>query len=197
VVGFDMTKILADKKLRSAALLYIFHRLEEIIDGSPLLMFLDEGWKLLDDEVFSAFINETLKTIRRRNGVVGFGTQTAEDVVNSSISSSLIEQTKTNIFFPNPKASKDSYMARFSLTAKEFEFVRRTAKETRTFLVKHDSDSIVAKLDLSGMPDLIKVLSTNEANIKECERLRETYGQEPEAWLPYLCGWESEHEEAA
>ncbi|TIW06817.1 MAG: type VI secretion protein, partial [Mesorhizobium sp.] len=48
VVGFDMTKILADKKLRSAALLYIFHRLEEIIDGTPLLMFLDEGWKLLD-----------------------------------------------------------------------------------------------------------------------------------------------------
>ncbi|RWD87074.1 MAG: VirB4 family type IV secretion/conjugal transfer ATPase [Mesorhizobium sp.] len=197
VVGFDMTKILADKKLRSAALLYIFHRLEEIMDGTPLLMFLDEGWKLLDDEVFAAFINETLKTIRRRNGVVGFGTQTAEDVVNSSISSSLIEQTKTNIFFPNPKASKDSYMARFSLTAKEFEFVRRTAKETRTFLVKHDSDSVVAKLDLSAMPDLIKVLSTNETSIKECERLRETYGQEPEAWLPYLCGWESEHEEAA
>lgn len=75
--------------------------------------------------------------------------------------------------------------------------MRRTPKETRTFLVKHDSDSIVAKLDLSAMPDLIKVLSTNEASIKECERLREIYGQEPEAWLPYLCGWESEHEEAA
>ena len=197
VVGFDMTKILADKKLRSAALLYIFHRLEEIIDGTPLMLFLDEGWKLLDDDVFAAFINETLKTIRRRNGVVGFGTQTAEDVVNSSISSSLIEQTKTNVFFPNPKASKESYMQRFSLTGKEFEFVRRTAKESRTFLVKHDSDSIVARLDLSAMPDLIKVLSSTETNIKECERLRETYGEEPEAWLPYLCGWESEHEEAA
>ncbi|ESY89643.1 VirB4 family type IV secretion system protein [Mesorhizobium sp. LNHC209A00] len=197
VVGFDMTRILGDKKLRSAALLYIFHRLEEVIDGSPIMLFLDEGWKLLDDEVFAAFINETLKTIRRRNGVVGFGTQTAEDVVNSSISSSLIEQTKTNIFFPNPKASKESYMERFSLTAKEFEFVRRTAKETRTFLVKHDSDSIVAKLDLSAMPDLIKVLSSNEANSKECARLRETFGDEPEMWLPYFCGWESEHDEAA
>jgi type IV secretion system protein VirB4 len=197
VVGFDMTKILGDRKLRSAALLYIFHRLEDVIDGSPIMLFLDEGWKLLDDEVFAAFINETLKTIRRRNGVVGFGTQTAEDVVSSSISSSLIEQTKTNIFFPNPKASKESYMERFSLTAKEFEFVRRTAKETRTFLVKHDSDSIVAKLDLSAMPDLIKVLSSNEANSKECARLRETFGDEPEMWLPYFCGWEDEHDEAA
>lgn len=197
VVGFDMTKILEDKKLRSAALLYIFHRLEEIIDGSPLMLFLDEGWKLLDDEVFAAFINEQLKTIRRRNGVVGFGTQTAEDVVGSSISSSLIEQTKTNIFFPNAKASKEAYMNRFSLTSKEYEFVRRTAKETRTFLVKHDSDSIVAKLDLSSMPDLIKVLSSNEANTRECARLREIYGEEPEAWLPFFCGWESEHEDAA
>ncbi|OWK20047.1 hypothetical protein AJ88_35710 [Mesorhizobium amorphae CCBAU 01583] len=58
-----MTKILGDRKLRSAALLYIFHRLEDVIDGSPIMLFLDEGWKLLDDEVFAAFINETLKTI--------------------------------------------------------------------------------------------------------------------------------------
>ena len=89
-------------------------------------------------------------------------------------------------------------MERFSLTAKEFEFVRRTAKETRTFLVKHNSrNSIVAKLDLSAMPDLIKVLSSNEANSKECARLRGSLGDEPEMWLPYFCGWEDEHDKAA
>ena len=47
------------------------------------------------------------------------------------------------------------------------------------------------------MPDLIKVLSSNEANSKECARLREIFGDEPEMWLPYFCGWENEHDEAA
>lgn len=197
IVGFDMTKILNDKKLRSAALLYIFHRIEQTIDGDPIMLFLDEGWKLLDDEVFSEFIKDSLKTIRRRNGVVGFGTQTAEDVVSSSISSSLIEQTKTNIFFPNAKADEVSHRQRFRLSEKEFNFVRNASKESRTFLIKHDSDSVIAKLDLSGMPDLIKVLSSNDLNVKECERLRNKFGEDPASWLPYFCGWEREDHEAA
>lgn len=197
VVGFDMTKVLNDKKLRSAALLYIFHRIEDQVNGDPFMVFLDEGWKLLDDEIFAEFIKETLKTWRRRNAVVGFGTQTATDVVESSVSSSLIEQTKTNIFFPNAKADKESHMERFSLTAKEYRYVKETAKESRTFLIKHDSDSIVAKLDLAAMPDLIKVLSSTESSIAECARLRARYGDDPAAWLPYFCGWEQEHNDAA
>lgn len=197
VIGFDMTKVLNDRKLRSAALLYIFHRIEEQVNGDPFMVFLDEGWKLLDDEVFADFIKETLKTWRRRNAVVGFGTQTATDVVQSSVSSSLIEQTKTNIFFPNSKADKESHTERFSLTAKEFNYVKTAAKESRTFLIKHDSDSIVAKLDLAAMPDLIKVLSSTETSIAECARLRAKYGDDPSAWLPYFCEWEQEHDEAA
>lgn len=197
LVGFDMTQILSEPKMRTAALLYIFHRMEEQVNGDPFMVFLDEGWKLLDDEIFTDFIKDTLKTWRRRNAIVGFGTQTATDVVDSTISSSLIEQTKTNIFFPNAKADVESHQHRFSLTAKEFEFVKTTAKESRTFLVKHDSDSIVAKLDLGTMPDLIKVLSSTETSIKECERLRATYGEDPTAWLPYFCGWEVDHENAA
>ncbi len=25
--------------------------------------------------------------------------------------------------------------------------------------------------------------------VRECEGLRETYGEEPAAWLPHFCGW--------
>lgn len=197
VIGFDMTKILNEPKIRTAALLYMFFRIDQEINGDPFLVFLDEGWKLLDDDVFVEFIKDLLKTIRKRNGVVGFGTQSADDVARSAISNTLIEQTSTNIFFPNPKADQESYRRRFTLTSKEFRFVRETAKESRAFLVKHASDSIVAKLDLSTMPDLVRVLSGNEKTVRECEELRKRYGEEPTAWLPYFCGWETEADEQA
>jgi type IV secretion system protein VirB4 len=197
IIGFDMSKILNEPKLRTAALLYIFHRIEEVIDGDPIMIFLDEGWKLLDDEVFSEFIKDKLKTIRRRNGIVGFGTQAAEDVTSSKISTSLIEQTKTNIFFPNAKADRDVYRGRFRLSEKEFAFVQGTAKETRSFLIKHDTDSVIGKLDLSQMPDLVMVLSSNDANVQRCKTLRDQYGDDPIAWLPHFCGWEQESADAA
>ncbi len=62
IFGFDMTAVLDDPVIRTAALMYIFHRVEELLDGTPVMIFLDEGWRLLDDEVFAAFIKDKLKT---------------------------------------------------------------------------------------------------------------------------------------
>ena len=195
IIGFDMTQILSDPRTRTAALLYVFHRIQEVLNGDPALIFLDEGWKLLDDPVFTAYIKDMLKTIRKQNGIMGFGTQSAADVVHSSIANTLIEQTQTNIFFPNAKADVSSYREYFGLTAKEFRYVKEADKNSRTFLIKHASDSIVARLDLSAMPDIVKVLSGRTETVREARILRERYGNDPANWLPYFCGWKSENKD--
>ncbi len=196
IIGFDMTQILSDPRTRTAALLYVFHRIQEVLNGDPALIFLDEGWKLLDDPVFTAYIKDMLKTIRKQNGIMGFGTQSAADVVNSSIASTLIEQTQTNIFFPNAKADVSSYREYFGLTEKEFRYIKEADKNSRTFLIKHASDSIVARLDLSKMPDIVKVLSGRTETVREARALRQRYGNDPADWLPYFCGWKREGSDA-
>ncbi|RVD04148.1 type VI secretion protein, partial [Mesorhizobium sp. M7A.F.Ca.ET.027.02.1.1] len=132
IFGFDMTSVLSDATTSTAALLYIFHRIEELLDGQPVMIFLDEGWKLLDNDIFSYFIKDKLKTIRKLNGIIGFGTQSAADIVKSSIANTLIEQTPTNIFFPNPKADEDSHRA-FGLSEREIKWIRETPPEARKF----------------------------------------------------------------
>ncbi|MPR08656.1 VirB4 family type IV secretion/conjugal transfer ATPase [Microvirga tunisiensis] len=189
IFGFDMTKILDDDDLRTAALGYIFHRIEGAMDGNPMMLFIDEGWKILRDQKFSAFLNDKLKTIRKLNGIVGFGTQSAKDIVSADIAHTLLEQTPTNLFFPNPKADEESYVGGFKLWYREFEWVRKTAPEARQFLIKHDLDSVIARLDLSHMLDLVKVLSGNTESVAECAALRAQYGDDPAAWLPHFCGW--------
>lgn len=189
VIGFDMTDVLSDKRTRTAALLYMFYRIEEILDGRPSMIFLDEGWRLLDDEVFAGFIKDWLKTIRKMNGIVGFGTQSAADVVRSDLRNTIIEQTSSNIFFPNAAADEESYRRAFGLSEKEFRFIKQADKSSRTFLIKHAQDSIIARLDLSAMPDLVKVLSGRPDTVRECEELRKLHGDEPGAWLPYFCNW--------
>lgn len=190
VFGFDMTSILLTEDLRTPALMYIYHRLDELLTGDPVMFFMDEGWQLLSDETFSNFIVDKMKTIRKLNGIVGFGTQSAADIAKAKASHTIIEQAATNIHFPNPRADDESYIKRFGLTVKEFNFIKNTPPEKRTFLIKHGNDSVIARLDLSTMPELVKVLSGNKKTIEECAALREKYGDEPENWLAEFCGWE-------
>lgn len=195
VFGFDMTSILLTEDLRTPALMYIYHRLDELLTGDPVMFFMDEGWQLLSDETFSNFIVDKMKTIRKLNGIVGFGTQSAADITRAKAAHTIIEQAATNIHFPNPRADEDSYIKRFGLTVKEFNFIKNTPPEKRTFLIKHGNDSVIARLDLSTMPELVKVLSGNKKTIEECAALREKYGDEPERWLAKFCGWERVNEE--
>lgn len=191
VFGFDMTSVLGNEDIRTPALMYLYHRLDELLNGDPVMFFMDEGWQLLMDETFSNFIVDKMKTIRKLNGIVGFGTQSAADIAKAKASHTLIEQSATNIHFPNPRADEESYIKRFGLTFKEFNFIKNTPPEKRTFLIKHGNDSVIARLDLSTMPDLVKVLSGRKETVEECAALRERLGDNPENWLPIFCNWEN------
>ncbi|MDM7852979.1 MULTISPECIES: VirB4 family type IV secretion/conjugal transfer ATPase [Pseudochrobactrum] len=194
VFGFDMTSILDIPEVRTPVLMYLFHRFDEMLNGDPVMFFMDEGWKLLEDEEFSSFIVDKMKTIRKLNGLVGFGTQSAADITKAKASHTIIEQSALNIHFPNPRADEESYIKRFGLSIKEFQYIKNTAPESRSFLIKQGNDSVIARLDLSKMPDLIKVLSANKATLDECTALREKVGNDPKHWLPIFCDWENNND---
>ena len=185
-IGFDMTNILDDPAARTPAMMYLFHRIEQRLDGEPTIIVIDEGWKALDDEVFIQRIKDWEKTIRKRNGIVGFCTQSAQDALASQISSAIIEQAATQIFMVNPQAREADYRQGFGLTSHEFDLVRTLPDSAHCFLIKHGADSVVARLNLSGMPDLLKVLSGRESSVRRLDALREELGDAPEAWLPRL-----------
>jgi type IV secretion system protein VirB4 len=188
IFGFDMTRVLDLPDLRTAALMYIFHRVEELFTGDPVMIFVDEAWRMLEDPAFAHFIKDKLKTIRKRNGIVGLGTQTAKDIVQSPDAATIIEQSLTNIFFPNAKADDESYGQAFRLSRREVAWIRENVPEGRQFLIKSGQDSVIARLDLTSMPDLVRVLSGRTETISECQALRERHGDDPAQWLPYFLG---------
>ena len=185
-IGFDMTRILDDPVLRTPAMMYLFHRVEERLTGTPTIIVVDEGWKALDDDVFVATIRDWEKTIRKRNGVVGFATQSAGDALSSRIASAIIEQSATQIFLPNPKAQESEYCRGFGLSAHEFNLVRSLPDTSRCFLIRHGKDSVVARLDLDGAQDVLTVLSGRERTVRILDELRSGVGPEPEQWLAPL-----------
>jgi type IV secretion system protein VirB4 len=185
-VGFDMTQVLDDPIVRTPAMMVLFHRVEERLDGCPAIIVVDEGWKALDDDVFVRRIKDWEKTIRKRNGIVGFATQSAQDALESRIASAIIEQAATQIFMSNPKAQAREYIDGFGLTEHELELVRTIPDSAHCFLIKHGNDSVVARLNLTGEKDLLTVLSGRERTVRLLDEIRLETGDDPAEWLPKL-----------
>jgi len=187
-LGFDMSALLESPRLRTPTMMYLFHRIEERLDGTPTLILIDEGWKALDDEVFAARIRDWLKTLRKRNALVGFATQSARDALDSRISTALVEQTATMIFMPNSRARPEDYCDGFGLTERELQIIRTLPAHSRCFLVRQPDASVVVRLDLGGMPDVLTVLSGRESIVRRLDTLRHDLGDEPCNWFPSLTG---------
>ncbi len=181
--GFEMGEVLRERASLAPVLLYLFHRINLALDGTPTIIVLDEAWALIDNKIFASRIRDWLKTLRKLNGMVVFATQSVEDAANSAISETLIQQTATQIFLPNPKAT-DAYRTSFMVTDREFNLLKTTDPGSRFFLVKQGKDAVVARIDLSGMDEAINVLSARAETVAILDEIRAEYGDAPDAWMP-------------
>lgn len=186
-LGFDVTAVLDDPVTRGPILAYLFHRVERLLDGRRLVLAIDEFWKALLDPGFRDLVNDKLKTIRKLNGLVMLGTQSPADALRSPIAHSIIEQCPTQILMPNARADAGNYREGLKLTEPEFRAVREDLTVGgRRFLLKQGTASVACELDLTGLDDLVAVLSGRAGTVRLMERLIAEHGPEPDAWLPHF-----------
>jgi len=185
IIGFDVTEFLDHESARAPVTLYLFHLIRQLLDGRPLVCWMDEFWRLLADKAFESFAKDGPKTWRKLNAVMCLATQSASDVLESGISRTIIEQTPTKIFFPNPDASLEEYTHGFGLTEREFRLVKMELEPgSRMFLVKQGHASVVCQLDLKGFEAELSVISGRASELTRLHRIMDEIGADPEIWLP-------------
>jgi type IV secretion system protein VirB4 len=184
IIGFDVTEFLDNDDTRTPTIMYLLHRVELLFDGRRMPIFMDEFWKLLNDEEFQELAQNKLVTIRKQNGFLILATQSPQQVLKNKIAYAIVEQTATKIFLPNPSADYDDYVNGFKLTEKEYLLIKDLGEKSRCFLVKQGDNSVVVKLNLKGFDDELAVLSGNTATALLAERVIEQYGDNPAVWLP-------------
>jgi type IV secretion system protein VirB4 len=187
VIGFDVTEFLSHAQARPAITLYLFHLVRQLLDGRRLVCWMDEFWRLLSDPAFESFAKDGPKTWRKLNGVMCLATQSPSDVLQSPISRTLVEQTPTKVFFPNPDASYVEYTEGFGLTDREFRLIKEEFEPgSRMFLVKQSHHSVVCQLDLKGFDAELAVISGRATQVARMNELMATRGEDPESWLPHF-----------
>lgn len=193
--GFDVTEFLDKPTIRTPINMYLFHLIEQLVDGRRFALFVAEFWKALDDEYFGNFAKNQLKTIRKNNGFVVLDSQSPSDAINHRHSRTLIEQTPTKILFPNPEANLKDYTSDegLNLTQREYRLIKQDiATGSRLFLVRQGHNSVVARLDLKGFEPELAVLSARKKNIDFMHELIARHGERTDGWLqPFLDHFET------
>jgi type IV secretion system protein VirB4 len=188
IFGFDYTEFLDDPEIRSVLMMVLLEAVEGLVDGTPFIYIMEEFWKPLLDPVFLEFSRENQKTIRAKNGIGIFVTQSPSDALSSPIAKTMVEQSATLILLPNPQGDYKDYVEGYKVTPQEFNIVKNLALDSRMFLVKQGARSALVRLDLGGMPEVITIISGAEDNLQLLDEIIAEVGDDPKAWRPIL--WE-------
>jgi len=179
---------LGDKNL-IPVLLYLFHRIENMLDGRPTFLFLDEAWIMLGHKVFKEKIREWLKVLRKANCAVILSTQSLSDAANSGILDVLQESCPTKILLPNPNAyNKGSehhlgpydYYKQFGLNDTQISIVVN-ATPKKEYYYQSPMGTRLFNLAL-GPIALSFVGSSGKEDISKIKKLYKKYGRE---WVIY------------
>lgn len=185
IIGVDVTDFLNHDLARTPISLYLFHCVRSLLDGRRFVCWADEFSRLIDDAAFEQFAKDGLKVWRKLNGVFCCATQSPSDAIRSSIARTIIEQTATKVFFPNPDADEAEYQHGFGLTQREYALIKeRLEPGSRMFLVKQGHCSVVCGLDLKGFEGELAVISGRISEVERMHQIIAATGPAPEQWLP-------------
>ena len=82
--AFDTTALLDNERARGPALSYLYHGISLLLEGTPVLIPCDEGWRALIDPTFRTIIERQFGD-RSRNGAVIFITQGVDEITSSGM----------------------------------------------------------------------------------------------------------------
>jgi len=184
--GFDMTSLLEVDQARTPVLMYLTHRISHEAGGRPHIIDIAEAWRALADPQLQGFMKSMAKAVRRKQGLIGLDTQEPADLTKSALGSTLLSQFPNEIILPDSRAHESDYIDGLHLTPREFSIIKNTPEGQGYFLNKKGKESSLVRLDLSGMNDMLAIISSSEENTDLVDGLIQAHGVDPDKWLPHF-----------
>lgn len=185
--AFEMEVLMNTPAIVSPTLMYIFHRIEQALDGAPTIIILDEGWTFFDNPAFAEKIREWLKVLRKANASVIFATQSLADITNKPIFPTILESCKSKIFLPNQNAlepkNKEMYEA-FGLNSRQIQIIAE-AKPKKEYYYTSENGSRLYDLALGS--EALAYCAINKADQIKAKQIVAEHGKEAfvEEWRKY------------
>jgi type IV secretion system protein VirB4 len=141
--AFEMGSLLKQPTAAVPVMTYLFHRIEQSLDGAPTLLLIDEGWRFLDDTTFAAKIEDWLLTLRKKKVAVIFATQTINSVSKSAVAPVIWDNCLTRIYLPNAAANDPQtkpYYAGQGLNDRQIDLIAGARRKRQYYYASADGN---------------------------------------------------------
>jgi type IV secretion system protein VirB4 len=145
---FDFDAMRAFPALIEPLLFYILHRVNERLldgqDGRTLkLCVMDEAWRFIQNATLRAYVQEALKTWRKRNAAIILATQTIDDFASADLLRTVIESCPTKLLLANPAMDRARYAELFQLNEMELDLLAGLMPRRQLLLKRPDFTKVL------------------------------------------------------
>jgi type IV secretion system protein VirB4 len=140
---FDFEAMRAYPLLLEPLLFYVLHRVVERIQdpgeaSSLKVCVMDEAWRFIQHPTLRAYVQEGLKTWRKRNAAMILATQTVEDFASADLLRTIVESCPTKLLLANPALDRRHYAELFQLNEMELDLLTGLIPRQQILLKRPD-----------------------------------------------------------
>jgi len=125
---FDFESMREYPSLLEPLLFYVLHRVNRRVHdpaeaGLLKICVMDEAWRLIQHPSLRAYVQEALKTWRKRNAAVLLATQAIDDFASADLLRTVVESCPTRLLLANPSMDRRQYAELFQMNEMELELL--------------------------------------------------------------------------
>lgn len=184
IVGISLKTIIENKNLIIPVVSYLFNIINDMADGEPFILAIDNAWEIVDNEKIAPMFLKMLESLPKKNVAVIVTTDGESKISESSILEPINKYFATELYLGNPKIS--AYQRKvFSLQEEEARILALMKTNDRNFLLKCINDIIISSINLKNFEFYTKIFSNDNISINAMKKAKETTKSEkPEVWVP-------------
>ena len=176
-LAVDLKRIFSDAKFGEPCLDYILYCIEQAIDYEgdgaaairPGMLYIEECWKIFQLPRLARQLEDWLRTLRKKNIVVGMATQSLQDLQKSGLFEVLVDSTPNQFFLGNREAATQAELyKKFRLTDEDVERIAKMGVGNFLYI---KSGHLKKMLKFQVPPEVLKMLVVNESSLGEMERV--------------------------
>ena len=84
---------------------------------------MDEAWRLIQHPTLRAYVQEALKTWRKRNAAMMLATQSIDDFASADLLRTVVESCPTRLLLANPSLDRRQYGELFQMNEMELDLL--------------------------------------------------------------------------
>jgi type IV secretion system protein VirB4 len=145
---FDFEAMRAYPTLLEPLLFYVLHRVtarvqEPAEQATFKVCVMDEAWRFIQHPMLRAYVQEGLKTWRKRNAAMILSTQTVEDFASVDLLRTVVESCPTKLLLANPAFDPQQYAELFQLNARELQLFATLAPRQQLLMKRPDVSKVL------------------------------------------------------